>query len=115
MSLFYNIISKAVLKHEDKDLILLQCMICHIDYYEHLTNLKFKKKKICYSCEDCIEKENNEEKSVFRIIKMEKGNFRTISDCTYMETYQALEECDLNEKKKFGWLKSNKKLQWSMA
>ena len=31
---------------------------------------------------------------------MEKGNFRTISDCTYMETYQALEECDLNEKKK---------------
>ena len=46
---------------------------------------------------------------------MEKGNFRTISDCTYMETYQALEECDLNERKKFGWLKSNKKLQWSMA
>ena len=44
---------------------------------------------------------------------MEKGTFRTISDCTYMETYQALEECNLNEK--FGWLKSNKKLEWSIA
>ena len=113
MSLFYNIISKPVLKYENKDHILLQCMICHVDYYEsltnyeHLTNLKIKKKNICYNCCDCLRREKNEEKSIFRIIKMEKGNFRTISDCTYMETYEALEECNLNEK--FGWLKSKKK------
>ena len=113
MSLFYHIISKPVLKYEDKDHISLQCMICYNNYYDYLTNLKFKKKNICYSCDDCIRRENNEEKSVFRIIKMEKGTFRTISDCTYMETYQALEECNLNEK--FGWLKSNKKLEWSIA
>ena len=113
MLLFYHIISKPVLKYEDKDHIL-QCMICYNNYYDYLTNLKFKKKKnICYSCDDCIRRENNEEKSVFRIIKMEKGTFRTISDCTFMETYQALEECNLNEK--FGWLKSNKKLEWSIA
>ena len=113
MSLFYHIISKPVLQYDDKIHISLQCMICHTNYFDYLTNLKFKKENICPGCGNCIERENNEEKSVFRIIKMEKGTFRTISDCTYMETYQALEECNLNEK--FGWLKSNKKLEWSIA
>ena len=116
MSLFYHIISKPTIEFDEKIHISLKCIICYDNYYDYLTNLKFKKKNICNRCEDCIRRENNEEKSVFRIIKTEKGTFRTVSDCTYMEAYQALEECDLNEiKKNYGWLKSNKKLEWSLA
>ena len=86
-----------------------KCIACRYYYYKDNDNDDGSNKSyICFICNFFISQE--EENKVFRIISLEKGTFRTVSDCSFTEIQKALENNNVTEK--WGRMESIKKLNW---
>ena len=85
-----------------------KCIACGYYYYKNNDNEDVSNKSyICHLCNFFISQEK--ENKVFRIISLNKGTFRTISDCSFTEIYKALENKNVT---KWGRMESIKELKW---
>ena len=107
--LYYDLINEedGVDYGEGKDMvrssknISKECQCCNF-YYFVTRNFKYHK----YLCDGCCFCKIYEKDSggvlTLRIIKISKGNFRTVGDCFYDEVEESLKKTNLN--KKYGWI-----------
>ena len=107
--LYYDLINEkdGVDYRENKDIlqtakdISKQCQSCNFYYF---VTQNFKRSK--YNCDGCffckIYQQDSKGLLIFWVVKMEKGNFRTVSSCFLKQVEQQLRKSDLNEK--YGWI-----------
>ena len=106
--LFYNIITDKEGKDNsdgedsvrDTKLKSNQCITCRY-YYYNSKNFN-NNKHICNGCYHCVVYENENPGLIFRIVKLEKGIFRTVSDYFLIEIEKILENFSLTQD--FGWI-----------
>ena len=106
--LFYNIInddegrdnSENFNSNSKENLTSKQCITCRFYYF--ISKNFNNKKYICDGCFHCIVYENENPGLIFRIVTVEKGTFRTVSNYFFVEIEKILE--DFNPDKKFGWI-----------
>ena len=108
--LFYNLItdnegrdnSEGNDAYFNKELLSKQCITCRFFYY--ISKNYKNKDNICDGCFHCIKYENENHPLIFRIITLENGTFRTVSDYFLKEIEEILEEKNFNSNETFGWI-----------
>ena len=106
--LYYVLIEKSegIDQSEGQDvvrsskLLSKQCSICHFFYYIR-KNFKYGR-NICDGCYHYRIYENENKDLIFRIVRIKKGIYRTISNYFYNEVVELLEKNNLA--RNFGWL-----------
>ena len=108
--LFYNLItdnegrdnSEGNDANFNKELLSKQCITCRFFYY--ISKNYKNKDNICDGCFHCIKYENENDLLIFRIITLEKGTFRTVSEYFLKEIEEILQEKNFNSNETFGWI-----------
>ena len=108
--LFYNLItdnegrdnSEGNDAYFNKELLSKQCITCRFFYY--ISKNYKNKNNICDGCFHCVKYENENHPLTFRIITLEIGTFRTVSDYFLKEIEEILQEKNFNSNETFGWI-----------
>ena len=107
--LYYDLINEkdGVDYGERKDMVRTtkdiskQCQCCNFYYF---VTQNFQKSK--YDCNGCffckIYERDSKGLLIFRVVKLDKGNFRTVSSSFLTQVEEQLQENNLNEK--YGWI-----------
>ena len=107
--LYYHVINEqdGVDYGEEKDVVRTskdisrQCQSCNFYYF---VTQNFNRSK--YDCDGCffckVYEQDSKGLLIFRVVKTNKGMFRTVSSCFLKEVEEHLKANDLN--KEYGWL-----------
>ena len=106
--LYYVLIEKSegVDNTEGQDIVFStkllskECNTCHFYYYIRI-NFKYERNN-CDGCYHCRIYQNENKNLVLRIVKLEKGTYRTVSNYFYDEVVELLKKT--HRQKNFGWL-----------
>ena len=78
----------------------IQC-ICCLFHFNRRVNFHYER-NICNGCYHCMQYEEASSRMLFRVLRTDKGTFRTVRSYFLIEIEKILKENDLNDR--FGWL-----------